>query len=258
MLKTTLGMGLGLILLSTVAAWSGTPFGGDESGWAPPDVPSGPTTRCETSVVKNLSRFSDCTSKCHIRLALEKFAPGGEESCEGDCLSKYDKQASVILGKPGGCPPCLAASPQVGLAGHVLNQLETANGMTYCAGSTPFGGDDTGFVPPDLPHGATARCEISVAMNLSRLSECVSKCHVRLGLGEFAPGGEDSCDGDCEFKYLKQASLILGKPGGCPPCITGSPQESLGLQLMTQLDARNGSIYCASPSGAFIDGIGEF
>jgi hypothetical protein len=53
----------------------------------------------------------------------------------------------------------------------------------------------------------------------------------------------------CRAKFIG----TVGKLKSCPACI--NPTSMAGLETMaeTVLDASNGALYCASPSGAFVE-----
>src|SRR3989442_1390777 len=58
---------------------------------------------------------------------------------------------------------------------------------------TPFGGDDTGFIPPDT---ATFKCESKVGANVAKLLGCEGKCHAKRAKGSLADDtAEDGCEG---------------------------------------------------------------
>jgi len=122
--------------------------------------------------------------------------------------------------------------------------------------STPFGGDDTGFVPPDSPKGPITKCELAAASNISKLIGCVIKCHEARASGKLADAtAEETCEQtdalkSCLAKYNKVMAKILAK-GGCPPCLDQEANANLAISL---LDGNNSAGYCASPSGAFLDG----
>src|SRR6266849_4226226 len=55
--------------------------------------------------------------------------------------------------------------------------------------ATPFGGDDSGFIPPDKN---SAKCELSVAKNVRKTSACILGCHKKRASGVFTDEtGED-------------------------------------------------------------------
>jgi hypothetical protein len=66
---------------------------------------------------------------------------------------------------------------------------------------------------------------------------------------------EEGCEtfaiGGCGDKFAKSIFKAQSK-GGCPVCL----QDFGGIRNATAdlLDANTGAVYCASPSGAFVDG----
>jgi hypothetical protein len=129
----------------------------------------------------------------------------------------------------------------------------------YALAGTPFGGDDTGFVPPGSPKSDIAKCETKTATNVKKAVDCIIKCHQdRANLKTTDDTGEDNCEtGDpkksCLVKFQKTASKLIGT--GCAPCLNSAPaQNALFNTAVTLLDSTNGMVFCASPSGAFIDG----
>jgi hypothetical protein len=131
---------------------------------------------------------------------------------------------------------------------------------------TPFGDDDTGFIPPDSPRGPITKCVLAVSKNVRHLIDCIMKCHSDRALGKIINEGiEDECEHEgvdgrhngCQAKYENQVFTIITK-GMCPPCLLGTAQPDLAISTESQVDANNGSIYCASPGNAFIDGLSGF
>jgi hypothetical protein len=58
---------------------------------------------------------------------------------------------------------------------------------------TPFGGDDTGFIPP--AKSPTAKCEAGAAKAAGKLIACIDKCHASRASGKLADDtAEDSCE----------------------------------------------------------------
>jgi len=131
----------------------------------------------------------------------------------------------------------------------------------YAMAGTPFGGDDTGYVPPGSPSSDTAKCADKVANNAKKAVDCIIKCHRdRAKLKTTDDTGEDTCEtGDptksCLAKYDKVVAAILKKP--CPACLNATAQDALFANVETLTDTTNGQVYCASPSGAFVDGAGS-
>src|SRR5262249_60676845 len=122
-------------------ARAGTPFGGDDTGSVPPDKG---TLKCESSVTKNASKLTLAGSICHIKAADAgvKGKTFDEEACETAARGKYDAANAKLI-----CPSCVDSSA---IGDNVQNQLDmAANAGIYCdnTSGTPFGGDDSGFVP---------------------------------------------------------------------------------------------------------------
>ena len=119
--------------------------------------------------------------------------------------------------------------------------------------ATPFGGDDTGFVPPDK---VTLSCENSVNKTIKKYIDCVIKCHISRASGKLTTDAqEDACEQanggkGCGDKYnATQAKLASKCPGQCS--VANMP--ALKSLAESVLDANNGTVYCKSPSGAFLD-----
>ena len=122
------------------------------------------------------------------------------------------------------------------------------------AQGTPWGGDDTGLIPP--AKSSTAKCEAGAAKAVDKLSACIFKCHASRASGKLADDtAEDSCEKtlagkSCAAKF----TLAISKLSGCPSCINGTTMADLAGFTETIIDMDiNGAVYCAaSPSGAFV------
>jgi hypothetical protein len=85
---------------------------------------------------------------------------------------------------------------------------------------------------------------------LAKRGKAVLKCHGTHGT-KAAVGmafNEPDCEDKVRWKYLAD----LAKLTGCPPCV-GTGAGSVGALVETALDGLNAEVYCASPSGAFLD-----
>ena len=117
---------------------------------------------------------------------------------------------------------------------------------------TPFGGDDTGIVPP--AKSPTAKCELGAGKAADKLIACIGKCHMSRASGKLADDtAEDSCEKtlagkSCTAKF----AASIAKLSGCPSCINGTTMGGLAAFAESILDASNSMVYCASPSGAFV------
>jgi hypothetical protein len=122
------------------------------------------------------------------------------------------------------------------------------------AQGTPWGGDDTGFIPP--AKSATAKCEAGAAKAANKLVSCIFKCHASRASGKLA---DDTAEDSCEKSLTTGKSCTalfagaIAKLKGCPACINGTTMANLAGMAEAVLDASNNQVYCsASPSGAFV------
>src|SRR5262249_43538310 len=152
-------------------------------GFVPPD---NNTAKCEKTLAKKVARLGACINTCQVKQANAAVnrTVFDEEACEEgttgkrlSCRAAYNKASTTLLGmKTPICPACLDAAAQANLGDATTAFREQLNGQIYCAGSTPFGGDDTGFVPPDKN---TAQCENKVANKLAGLGKCITTCQAK-------------------------------------------------------------------------------
>ncbi len=225
----------------------------DDSGFIPPD-PN--TARCEETVSSHLAKFAVCTTRCEVKQA--DFALAGkffdEEACEAgtgtpvSCRAAYDRATTSLVAQ-GICPACLDAAAQGSLADLMTTVLEDNSGLIYCAGTSGFGGDDTGFVPPDAN---TAKCEDTASRNISRLATCVMKCQTKQA--KFALAGrffdEEACETgtgtplSCRAAYDKATTSLVAQ-GICPACLNATVQGDLADLMTAFLETNNRLIYCA-------------
>ena len=124
--------------------------------------------------------------------------------------------------------------------------IDANNGIVYCdtSSGTPFGGDDTGDVPP--AKSASAKCEAGAAKAEGKLIACIDKCHASRARGKLADDtAEDSCEKtlvgkSCAAKFTGS----IAKLSGCPACINGTTMANLAGLTETVLDGNNAAIYC--------------
>ncbi len=213
---------------------------GDVPGFVPPDAA---TLKCESGVANNVSKLRACAEKCHIKAATAALAGKtfDEEFCEKtdqvkSCRAQYDASTANL----SGCQPCLDAGL---LADDMEGGLD--RGALFCAGSQHLGGDEFGFVPPDK---ATLKCESGVASSISKLEQCINKCHMKAAAKAVA--GQTFDDETCEKTDLTKSCLAqynasVAKLAGCPACLDATHQASLAVAAEFVLDSGRGAIYCA-------------
>jgi hypothetical protein len=251
----------GVALAAGVAvAIAGTPFGGDDGGTVP-DPSHKATLKCEQSIDKAVGKAVGCIGKCTASRASGKLADDtAEDACEKNnlgksCLEKFAAAAAKAQTKdPSG--GCNCVNP-AGIAGLTEAVLDGQNNTVYCDASsgTPFGGDDTGFIP--VAKSPTAACEAAVAKAVSKAVGCVIKCHASRASGKLADDtAEDACEKNnlgksCLEKFTAAVTKAQTKDtSGLCNCISGA---GLAGTIETQLDVNSGLVYCASPSGAFLN-----
>src|SRR5262249_55064874 len=118
-------------------------------------------------------------------------------------------------------------------------------GLLWAGGAraqTPFGGDDTGFVPP----AANAKCEAGAAKAVDKLIACILKCHASRASGKLADDtAEDSCEKtlvgkSCTAKFAASISKLKG----CDPSIDVTTMANHAGMTESLLDGNNSTIYC--------------
>ena len=124
---------------------------------------------------------------------------------------------------------------------------------TYVTGPLPseFGG---GFIPPDP---AILKNVQKASKEGSKLSASLEKCYSK-GAANYSknkPTGVQACLNDLSkgvlIKYAAKIQGIAAKAPGLPPCHNYIADGALIAGLVKGF---NPSVYCQSPSGAFIDG----
>ncbi len=219
--------------------------------------PNKTVATCEDKVTKSLAKLAGCTTKCQVKQADNALAvkPFDESACETgtgtpvSCRAAYDNTSATLDGQ-NICPACLDSTAR-GEAADVLSSfLEQNNGQIYCAGSTAFGDDDPGFIPPDAN---TAKCEDAVAKNLATLATCITNCEIKQADKALKgmPIDLTACENDvtkptsCRAIYDKHSATLLAKtPPICPPCLDATAQGHVADLLTTFLDDNNGALRC--------------
>lgn len=124
---------------------------------------------------------------------------------------------------------------------------------TYVTGALPteFGG---GYIPPDP---AVLKNIQKASKEGAKLSASVEKCYSK-GAANFSKGkatGVQACLNDLNsgvlIKYAAKIQSINQKAPGLPPCHN---YVGDGVLIAGLVKGFNPSVYCQSPSGAFVDG----
>src|SRR5512132_3986648 len=164
-----------IALSATLVATSafGTSFGGDDSGFVPPDRL---VYYCESKTLSANAKLRAAITLCHIDLAAQRLKGSNatDDGCETAAKSKFNNKLNTILAN--GCPACLVTNT-TGMADAVESEMDAANDNFYCAGSEPLGDDDAGFTPPDP---TIFKCAATAAKNVAKLLRCDQKCHNKM------------------------------------------------------------------------------
>jgi hypothetical protein len=243
----SVGAALSVGLLVAIASAANPPFGGDDTGFIPPAKSA--IAKCEAGASKAAAKLVTCIAKCHDSRAAGKLADDtAEDSCEKtlagkSCAAKF----TLAISKLSGCPACINGTTMANLAGLAEAVLDANNGTVYCDATSgqPFGGDDTGFVPP--AKSATAKCETGASKAAVKLLTCIFKCHDGQASGKLEDAThEEECETTDDSKSCRAKFVAaVGKLQSCPTCINSTSMAGLETMAESVLDGNNGSLYCA-------------
>jgi hypothetical protein len=251
MFRTVLVVGALSVGLWVASARAGTPFGGDDIGsFIPPDVGS---AKCEAAAAKILLSITQHTLKAHNKIAKGGGATGATD--EGEAGPQAGRIAPVIARIYQSGFICNEAVACIEHAFLLLGSPSRTddqgwspiNAAIYCdtSSGTPFGGDDTGFIPP--PNSAIKNCEIKVGKAEIKLATCYLNCAALRASGTLSDeAAEEACESTCTSTFT---GLVAGLTG-CPSCLDSGAIATMTESLIdgTYVPAA----YCASPSGAFV------
>jgi hypothetical protein len=188
--------------------------------------------------------------------------PGTEENEAGPQIGRIDPVLARLFRSGVSCPNadgCLTASPSIGphaglpsigrrLAfGNDDAGWSPINAAIYCdtSSGTPFGGDDSGFIPP---HNSTIKtCELKVGGAESKLATCYLNCAALRASGTLPDEtAEEACESTCTTGFTG----LVAQLNGCPSCLDSGAIANMTESLLDGTYVPD--IYCASPSGAFV------
>jgi hypothetical protein len=246
---------------------------------------------CEAAIGKAVGKAVGAVIKCHIKQAQAAFKNAtkptsfDEEGCETAAITAFVNSANAAIAKDtsGKCS-CVGVSTIAGLIGSVL---DTQNWLTACEGATASGSppnqtftgctapavpvttgspgdtDDTGCVDPTDKAGSTAaqgagKCVAKMVATWIKCHGTFAKNVLKNKVDPADPNNTDEiCEGDGDTSNPKgaveafNACLAKLQPKGLPPCVMANVPAILNA-TKTNLDGANGLLYCASPSGAFV------
>jgi hypothetical protein len=105
------------------------------------------------------------------------------------------------------------------------------------AACVPFGGDDSGCVPPDSDN---LKYESKIGKNLNKFQKCALKCHEGRADGKYVDTTtEENCEDACKGKY-DAANVKLT----APPASSCVNPDALRQFWQSYFDLNNSLIYC--------------
>lgn len=182
-------------------------------GFIPPDSDA---RKCENKLLKEAAKLVKAAIKCN-RKAAEAALKGNTfdaSGCESEAGTKYDQKVAGLTP----CPPCVGTNDG-GVGDAAVSSVETSNAALYCAGSTPLGGNDVGFVPPDA---AAAGCAKKEGKSIAKLTKQLAKCYRKNADAAFKGDAFDldACLSEAGARF--DADIVA--LSGCPACVaTNAP-----------------------------------
>ncbi len=243
------------LALSGSIALAGTPlppaFGG--GGFVPPDATS---NKVEQGAAKNLTKLAGAVTKCHQKGVgnLLKAKPDGTPACNAGAVNKYNATTLKLTGVA-----CISPAAQASLGITVAGIVGTFDPTLWCDGVTPIpatpGGLQGGFVPDATDN----KTEQGVSKVIIKHVGAVSKCALK-GVGNLVkakPDGVTACITSARTKADASIAKLQAAINTLTPadCLQGANAASpVLLDVVTALTLGfNGDLFCASPSGAFLN-----
>ena len=209
-------------------------------------------TKCEQGARKNANPATDCdppfagaTATC-VQKATTKATGLEQSKCAKDCPECYSG---------GDC-----ATDSTTRVSNAETQVDGLAQLVYC--------DDS--ASPDGLNAAEAKCEDTVAKTLSNFAakklNCYAKCQKAAHKGTIpaascTPPASDPKTSECVNKEETKAAFLIDKKCDAtvnpsadkPECFGANTGASWAQLVEAAVDMGQADLYCASPSGAFLD-----
>src|SRR5258708_286338 len=120
------------------------------------------------------------------------------------------------------------------------------------AAPTPFGGDDTGFIPSGGGKGPAGKCEDAIGTAVGKAVSCIGKCTISRADGKLADDtAEDNCEKNlggksCLEKFQAAGAKAQAKAAGACSCVNVPTISGI---IESTLDSMNSNVYCDTTSG---------
>src|SRR5437899_2708215 len=245
-----------LLFLPLVAAVAGGPFGGDDSGYVPPNRS---VAKCEQQVARSLARFDRCALTCNVRAAKAAFKgrpidlPACTQTGARSCRGRYDR-ASARMAQTGRCPACLSPAAQGLLADGSATTTTTSTTPAPSTTSTMPASSTTTTVP------STTTTNTTVAASTTSIAPTTSTTSTTLACaGEGAPCGAalDGCTARMvcvDGALVCRGTFVAPPPRGDPanPGTESAPVSSIGAGIENAALLGVGAV-CACAGSYFED-----
>ena len=203
--------------------------------------------KCETSIANAVRKLSAAVLVCHAKAAAAHLVPKAfdEEGCETTAMGKYTTAAGRVAAL---CPPCLDTAAVGDATRTRMDHL--MSGLLFCdSASGVLLGDDDDLGWASATTGVL-KCEAGAARGVGKAQRAITRCHMKYAAARLNGKlfDEEDCEGTARAKL---DNAVAHLPKGCPTCLAGL-LTTLPALTEDDVDAANGSIYCASPSGAFV------
>lgn len=208
--------------------------------------------KCQQGARKSLNPSTDCTPS---------FG-GATATCVQRATTKAEGLEQSKCTK--GCPSCYSGgdctADSMTRVNDAENQVDMLATLVYC--------DDSSS--PDGLTAAEAKCADTVAKTLSTFAKaklrCYSKCQKAAQKGTVSaaactPPATDPATSACISKAEQKSTFLIdnkcessqNSSADKPDCYGGSNGTSWTTLVESAVDGGQSSLYCGSPSGAFID-----
>jgi alpha-acetolactate decarboxylase len=162
--------------------------------------------------------------------------PGAGPSVRDVCITGAFIQPSGPIDVPAAIGSLQSTTSTASLAIGDCPTLPVATTTTTIP-NPPFGGDDTGFLPP--AKSPLLKCENGVTKAIGALAGALGKCHVARASGKTTDdAGEDGCEQAALTKFTTKTKTV-----GCGAC---TDPAAIAAAVEGVVDSNNGQAYCAA------------
>jgi hypothetical protein len=262
---------VGTVFLTASLAVAGTPLPNPpftSGGFVPPDSLA---FKQEVAVGRLFTKYalkkSKCDQKAVIALQLA-YEPVGMpkvpavQMAWGDCQTKvalkYASLRDKLLAK--GTPACLDQAGIDAIKAQIDAQFPVLAPIVYCDGDAAAPDPVTGLNVPDFKNEANG--EVAAAKVVTKAGRFAGKCYTLAVKYAFKLGGTLPSEvlakiDACFTKAMDSGNAAMGKldqTQKLPSCLPLAGAEDLVSATIALAGQFNDETYCASPSGAFVDG----